>query len=303
MLSTVFSTVSATLFSFRRKSKIDRKKSLAITIDYHTHHVRCGHAQGQIEDYVKAAISRGLTEIGISDHSPLYYLDGNDPIPGQAMAKNELDQYVEEVLSLKARYAGQINVKLGLESDYIESMEAFYADIFAKYPFDYVIGSVHQVFDSHVYDHRRWSAKPDPMSIYAEYYRLVAKSARSGLFDILGHTTAILAYSPRPIPAEIEALQDEALAAIRESDVCVEVNTSGYRKMRTEPFPSPRMIDKAVELGIPLTFSSDSHRPDEVAHAREQTEALFVARGVMSLATFESRQRTPAPLVFQPVLL
>ncbi len=276
---------------------------MAITIDYHTHNVRCGHAQGQIEDYVKAAIARGLTEIGVSDHSPLYYMDGNDPIPGQAMAKDELDQYVEEVLALKARYAGQIAVRLGLESDYIEGMEAFYAGILAKYPFDYVIGSVHHVLDSHVYDHRRWSAKPDPMSVYAEYYRLVQQSARSGLFDILAHTTAILAYSPRPVPAEIEALQDEVLNVVRETGVCIEVNTSGYRKMRTEPFPSPRMIGKAVELGIPLTFSSDSHRPDEVAYAREQADALFVANGVTALATFEARQRTLMPLIFQPVLL
>jgi histidinol-phosphatase (PHP family) len=274
-----------------------------ITTDYHTHNVRCGHAQGQIEDYVKAAISRGLTEIGISDHSPLYYLEGNDPTPGQAMAKNELEAYVEEVLTLKARYVGQIDVKLGMESDYIEGMESFYADIFAKYPFDYVIGSVHHVSNAHVYDHRRWGSKPDPMAVYAEYYRLVEKSARSGLFDILGHTTAILAYAPRPIPAEIEALQDKALDVIRATGVCIEVNTSGYRKMRTDPFPSSRMIGRAVELGIPLTFSSDAHRPDEVAHAREQTEALFVARGVTSLATFDRRQRTLVPLVVMPVVL
>src|SRR5260221_1216808 len=111
-----------------------------ITLDYHTHHARCGHAQGQIEDYIKAALSKGLTEIGISDHSPLYYLDGNDPQPQSAMAKNELDGYVEEVLKLKAKYAGQIMVRLGIESDYLEGMEDFYAAIFAKYPFDYVIG-------------------------------------------------------------------------------------------------------------------------------------------------------------------
>ncbi len=276
---------------------------MAITVDYHTHNVRCGHAQGQIEDYIRTAISHGLTEIGISDHSPLYYMEGNDPIPGQAMAKNELEQYVEEALNLKARYTGQIDVKLGLESDYIEGMESFYADILAKYPFDYVIGSVHHVLNTHVYDHRRWTAKPDPMAVYAEYYRLVQKSARSGLFDILAHTTAILAYSPRPIPAEVEALQDEALEAIRETGLCVEVNTSGFRKMRTDPFPSSRMITKAVELGIPLTFSSDSHRPDEVAYAREQTEALFVARGVTSLATFNARQRTLIPMAVAPVVL
>ena len=274
-----------------------------ITVDYHTHHSRCGHAQGHIEDYVKTAISRGLTDIGISDHSPLYYLEGNDPQSNQAMAKDELEGYVEEVLSLKERYAGQINIRLGMESDYIEDMEDFYRETLNKYPFDYVIGSVHHVLGAHVYHAQRWNSKPDPMAVYAEYYRLVKKSALSGLFDILGHTTAILAYSPRPIPSEIEALQDDALETVRDAGVCIEVNTSGFRKMRTDPFPSARMIEKATALGIPLTFSSDAHRPDEVAYAREQTEALFIASGVMSLACFMRRQRVLIPLVTEPVVL
>lgn len=274
-----------------------------ITVDYHTHNARCGHAQGQIEDYIKAALNRGLTEIGISDHSPLYYLDGNDPQPQSAMAKDELDGYVEEVLRLKAQYAGRIAVQLGLEADYVEGMEPFYAEILAKYPFDYVIGSVHMCLGAHVYDHRRWHNNPDPMAVFAEYYRLLEKSARSGLYDILGHSTAIIAYAPRPLPAEIEPLQDAALAAVRETGVCLEVNTSGYRKMRTEPFPSGRMIHRAQELGIPLTFSSDAHNPGEVAHSREQVETLFIASGVTALATFEGRQRTLLPLVPEPLRL
>jgi histidinol-phosphatase (PHP family) len=273
-----------------------------ITVDYHTHHNRCGHAQGQIEDYINMALARGLTEIGISDHSPLYYLDGNDPQPGSAMAKDELEGYVEEVLCLKARYAGQIDVRLGLESDYVEAMEAFYADVLAQYPFDYVIGSVHMVLGTNIFDASRWRTTPDPMVVYAEYYRLIQKSARSGLFDILGHTTAILAYSPRPVPAEVEALQDETLDVIRETGVCMEVNTSGYRKAQADPFPSPRMVARAVELAIPLTFSSDAHRPNEVAYAREQVETLFVAKGLTSMAHFEGRQRTLVPFVVETSL-
>ena len=274
-----------------------------ITVDYHTHHNRCGHALGQIEDYIKMALSCGLIEIGISDHGPLYFLDGNDPQPGLAMAKDELEGYVEEVLSLKARYAGQIAVRLGLESDYVEDMEAFYADVFAQYPFDYVIGSVHMALGASVYDAGRWQHTPDPVAVYADYYRLVQKSARSGLFDILGHTTAILAYSPRPVPAEIEVLQDETLDVIGETGVCMEVNTSGYRKMGADPFPSPRMIARAVELAIPLTFSSDAHRPDEVAYAREKIETLFVAKGLTSIAHFERRQCTLEPFVVETTLV
>lgn len=40
--------------------------------DLHTHHERCGHADGTIEDYITAALDAGLQAIGISDHSPYF---------------------------------------------------------------------------------------------------------------------------------------------------------------------------------------------------------------------------------------
>lgn len=279
---------------------------MIITTDYHTHNQRCGHAQGRIEDYIRAAIAKGLTEIGISDHSPLYWMDGNDPIPGLAMAKDELDGYVEETLRLKAQYADQIAVRLGLECDYVETMEDFYRDVLAKYPFDYVIGSVHHVNGRNVYDTRMWDnreLRANPMPVYNEYYRLVVKSAQSGLFDILAHTTAVTAYAPKPIPAAIEALQDEALAQIAETGVCVEINTSGYRKMVTDPFPTARMITRAHQLGIPLTFSSDSHRPDEVGFAADKVMPILTSAGVTQLATFEGRKRSAYQLINNAVVL
>lgn len=266
--------------------------SRMITVDYHTHNARCGHAQGTIEAYIQSAIAKGLTEIGISDHAPLYWREGNDPEPRLAMAKDELDGYVAEALRLKQQYANQIIVRVGLEADYVEAMESAYAEVFNQYPFDYVIGSVHWINDKNLFDTSRWSSRPDPLPIYAEYYRLVKQSARSGLFQVLGHTSAIVAYAPQPFPAELVALQDDALATIKACDVALEVNTSGYRKMHTEPFPNERMLARAIEFGIPLTFSSDAHRPDEVGFARDKVEALLIKYGVEQLATFADRQRS-----------
>ncbi|MBO9310095.1 MAG: histidinol-phosphatase [Chloroflexi bacterium] len=262
-----------------------------IAIDYHTHHARCGHAQGQIEDYIKQALALGLSEIGISDHAPIYWQDGDDPMPGAAMPKAELPAYVDEVLRLKARYAGRIAVRLGLEVDYIEGAEAACAAMLSPYPFDYLIGSVHYVHGRNIYSTQLWDGVRDPMPIYAEYYRLLAKSAQCGMFDIIAHSTAVIAFAPKPIPQAIEPLQEAALAALREADVCMEINTSGYRKVGAEPFPSERMIALAHKLGIPLTFSSDAHRPDEVAHGRDRVAVLLSKLGVTELACFENRQR------------
>jgi histidinol-phosphatase (PHP family) len=267
-----------------------------ITTDYHTHNSRCGHAQGQIEEYVKAALAKGFTEIGISDHAPIYWMGGNDPIPTIAMAKDELNGYVNEVLALKAKYAGQIEVRLGLESDYVEDMEPFYAEVLARYPFDYVIGSVHFCLGHNIYDPRHWQDVSDPMTVYVEYYRLVEKSARSGLFNIIAHPTGVTAYAPRPIPVAIEPLQDALLLVMRESGVTLEVNTSGYRKAGSEPFPTVRMITQAHELGIPLTFSSDAHAPDQVGYGRDKVEAIFAELCLTEIASFANRQRIMLPL-------
>lgn len=86
--------------------------------DLHTHHDRCGHAIGSMEDYIKAAVSYGLQAIGVSDHSPFFASQEDRAKPRIAMAKSEFSNYVQEVLKLKEIYQDQIEVLLGVESDF-----------------------------------------------------------------------------------------------------------------------------------------------------------------------------------------
>ena len=84
--------------------------------DLHTHHFRCGHADGNIRDYIEAAIAADLQVIGISDHTPYFGSPEEQPFPAISMAKADLAGYVEEVLALKKEYEGKIKVLLGIES-------------------------------------------------------------------------------------------------------------------------------------------------------------------------------------------
>ena len=93
-----------------------------IKIDYHTHHYRCGHARGTIEDYIRRAIELGLEEIGISDHLPLYFREGNDPGPGSAMAKHELPEYVDEVLALTVMTQAKLHIRESVLNHSSENM-------------------------------------------------------------------------------------------------------------------------------------------------------------------------------------
>lgn len=254
---------------------------MAILFDYHTHNRRCGHAAGEIADYVEAAKLLGLGELGISDHAPTLFREGDDPAPGTTMAKSEIGDYVSETLALKERYAGQVNVKLGIEADFVEGFEEAYAQLLAAHPFDYVLGSVHWVFDVNIFHRPRWESA-DAAQTYREYYRLIVASVRSGLFDILSHPTAVEAYGPPIDDALADQLYPGVVEAVRKAGMAVEVNTSGFRKMPPgpersgdDPFPNRRMLRLLADAGVPLTFGSDAHRPDEVGFAQGRVEALL----------------------------
>lgn len=246
-----------------------------LPFDHHTHHERCGHARGEIEDYIQAALALGMTEIGISDHSPLYWREGDHPQPGSAMPRSALSEYVEEVLRLKHEYRGRIRVLLGLEADYAEGMEETYREVRDAYPWDYWIGSVHYTLGSHIYDRNLWNERPDPEPVYSAYYRLIRKSAESGLFDILGHISGITVHGPKPDSRFLSAEFALTSKAIAQSGVAIEINASGVRKGTGAPFPHPELLRRCLDEGVPLTYGSDSHLPSEVGHSRDTVAPLL----------------------------
>ncbi|WP_434748529.1 histidinol-phosphatase HisJ [Paenibacillus amylolyticus] len=270
-------------------------------IDYHTHHERCGHAVGQLEEYVQRGIEIGLSQIGLSDHMPLLHVDPAAYYPEMAMPMDELPRYVEECFSLKEKYRGQIDVRVGLEGDYIEGWETEIGSIIERYPWDYVIGSVHFLGEWDITDFRQthhWEGK-DVLGVYRQYYDAVSKAAATGMYDIIGHSDVIKRFGYVPSPDQTEeriALENAALQAIAKSGCAMELNASGLSKPCAEMFPSRRMLTEALRLDIPLTMGSDAHDPMKLGDYLPEAEALLHELGCEQVAVFESRQRTFIPL-------
>ncbi|SCZ13034.1 histidinol-phosphatase (PHP family) [Paenibacillus polysaccharolyticus] len=270
-------------------------------IDYHTHHERCGHAVGKLEEYVQRGIAIGLSQIGLSDHMPLLHVDPAEYYPEMAMPMAELPRYVEECFILKERYRGQIDVRVGLEGDYIEGFESEIRSIIERYPWDYVIGSVHFLGEWDITDFRQthhWEGK-DVLEVYRQYYDAVSKAAATGLYDIIGHSDVIKRFGYVPSPEQNEeriALENAALQAIAKSGCAMELNASGLSKPCAEMFPSRRMLTEAIRLGIPLTMGSDAHDPMKLGDYLPEAEALLHELGCKEVAVFESRQRSFIPL-------
>jgi histidinol-phosphatase (PHP family) len=67
---------------------------------------------------------------------------------------------------------------------------------------------------------------------------------------------------------------------------------AGYRKPCQEPYPSPSILKAAFDLGIPITFGSDAHNPEQIGLFREEVERLAKSIGYTECAYFTKRQRT-----------
>ncbi len=256
-------------------------------IDYHTHTSLCGHAIGKMEDYVQEALRCGLDEIGLSDHLPIK--GGKES--NISMALEELPVYVSEVERLREEFP-EISIKLGIEADYVPGNESYLREILASYPFDYVIGSVHYIgtwaFD-HPDERDRWK-NSDIDAVYKNYFGLLRKSARSGLFDIVGHSDLVKKFGYRS-EADLSNELNDTAQVFAKCDVAVEINTSGLRKRVREIYPSQAILTIYQKYNIPIVFGSDAHAPEDVG--RDFDKAISLARecGYKSYVTFNQRER------------
>ena len=265
--------------------------------DYHVHTSRCGHAGGATRDYIERAVSVGLAEIAITDHIPLYFLPEAERDPSLAMREDQFDEYLEEVRALQREYEGRIAVRLGLEADFAEGHEAALARFLGRADWDLVLGSVHWVAGGWIDAPGSGArfAREGTQRLYAEYYRLLARAADTGFFDVLTHFDLPKKHGHRP-PVPAEEAERAAIEAARLAGCAVEISSAGLRKPVGELYPEPRLLRKLVAAGVPVTFSSDAHAPAEVGWGYDRTVAAARDAGAREFVTIERRRKMGHPL-------
>jgi histidinol-phosphatase (PHP family) len=241
---------------------------------------------------VEKAIERGISEIAFTDHIPLYFLPPEKRDPKLAMREEQFDGYVAEVRALQQEFAGAIAIRLGLEADYAEGFEEDLARWLGRVEWDLVLGSVHWVAGDWIDSPgaRDRFSREGTEFLYREYYRLLAKAARTGFFDVLTHFDLPKKFGVRP-GAPLESDEDRAIEAARAARCAVEISSAGLRKPIAEMYPEARILRKLVAAGVAVTFSSDSHAPAEIGWGYAKIAAEARSCGVREFATFERRKR------------
>jgi len=263
-------------------------RRVPLPADYHMHTPLCRHATGEPAELAAQAVKLGLPEIGFSEHNPMIRDDYDD----WHMLRSDLDAYVEKVARARREHPG-LSIKLALEIDFIPGQEPWIRDLAARHPWDYLIGAVHYVSDSWDFDNPKkvaeWERR-DPAEVWAEYFDRLTRAAESGLFDIIAHPDLCKKFGFYP-KQECTPLFLRFLKAVNQNDLAMELNTAGLRKPCQEIYPSPKIVQLAAQLGVPITFGSDAHAPGEVGMNFADAVKLARSAGYSQCCRFTQRRR------------
>jgi len=263
--------------------------SAPVLYESHSHTPLCKHAVGDPAEYAAVAEQRGLKGIIITCHAPLPDGLGID----HRMAPEDFGRYVDLVAAAREAFAGRVDVRLGLESDYFPGIERWTEKLHARAPLHHVLGSVHM----QVTHYRAKYFTGDFLAYQRTYFEHLAESAETGLFDTLAHPDLVKNEAPHAwdfgrILPDIQ----RALDRIARTGVAMELNTSGLNKALPEMNPGPRMLALIRERGIPVVIGADAHRPGRVADRYEDALRLLGEMGFNTVSLFLDRRRREVPI-------
>ena len=214
------------------------------------------------EAMVGAALEKRFHTLGFSEH-------GHADYDECSMRPEQEAEYRGEILRLKRKYAGQIDILLGYEHDWLYPTADFS-------PYEYVIESVHYLHCGGEYlcvDNTRAILESaidrhfggDPYALCREYFRLICESAEKSRADVLGHIELVMKFNEKrdlfddADPRYLEAALEAAECAAR-SGRLIEINTGAIaRGYRTQPCPGARMLRRIREAGGRIIITSDCH--------------------------------------------
>jgi histidinol-phosphatase (PHP family) len=242
--------------------KIDLKS------DGHVHTTLCHHASGSMEDYVLAAIDRGLASLYFLEHLEV----GINYFECTWLTESDFARYFQEGWRLRELYGDRLFIGLGVEVGYNPERSAEILARLAEWPWDRVAVSYHfmRLGARH---YNLVSRKPVNFetlgrlglaAVLTAYFDTVLEAVETVPAEVVCHLDAAMRYHPDVRLAKSHYQQiDLILAAMARRGMALEVNASGCR-IRGEPFPARDIIMAALRRNIPLVAGSDAHRPEDV---------------------------------------
>ena len=253
-------------------------------MDYHLHTAASADSTESMERVCARAVALGLGEVCFTEH---YDTDPYDP------GYNYYDdaRYERRLAAVRRRFAGRLVIRKGLEFDFQERYAGRLADRLARYRFDYVIGSVHNVFGTIVSEALAGRGFPAD-EVYGAYFDEVRGLIATGLAHCVGHLDYVRKLCHRELAGyrygDYDGQMSDVVSRLVASGTGLEVNTR-HVGAGQPMVPGADVLRMYFEAGGRIvTLGSDAHRASGVAAGFREACGLLREAGFTEQAGFES---------------
>lgn len=239
-------------------------------------------------DMADEAVRKGLKTICFTDH-----FDKDDLEWGEE-GIFDVDAYFVEMQKLQEEYAGKLNIRIGIELGLRTYLKDYYEELTKKYPFDFVIGSVHNVPYKKDAEGNILYTDPAAEKLFTdrtdkEAYRLMMETTlenvrTSDCFQTLGHLDYVVRYGKSRKKeysyTDYADIIDEILKLLIEKEKGLEVNSAGLKYGLPFAHPHPDVLKRYRELGGEIiTIGADAHKPEHIAYDFAKAEEILKSCG------------------------
>lgn len=237
--------------------------------NYHTHTWRCQHASGEEREYVENAIQGGMKILGFSDHTPMPYENGY--VSNVKMRMDQLEDYVDTILALKSEYKGEIEIHLGLETEYYPQYFEQLCQMTGQYPIEYFLLAQH--FLGNEIDEPYSGEESKDSRTMIRYCRQVIEGMETGCFTYVAHPDLI---NFTGAPAVYDEWARKLCMQAKKQNLPLEINFMGIQEQKH--YPNRRFWKIAGEVGNTVVFGADAHQPVQVWNPEALAEAEKIVR-------------------------
>ena len=259
-----------------------------IQADMHMHTWFSTDSEACPRDMADEAVRKGLKTICFTDH-----FDKDDLEWGEE-GIFDVDAYFVEMQKLQEEYVGKLNIRIGIELGLRTYLKDYYEELTKKYPFDFVIGSVHNVPYKKDAEGNILYTDPAAEKLFTdrtdkEAYRLMMETTlenvrTSDCFQTLGHLDYVVRYGKSREKeysyTDYADIIDEILKLLIEKEKGLEVNSAGLKYGLPFAHPHPDVLKRYRELGGEIiTIGADAHKPEHIAYDFAKAEEILKSCG------------------------
>lgn len=245
----------------------------------HTHFSYDAAKDSSADALCRRAIELGITDLCITDHCDM------DSATGGLLYPYDEDAAWGEALEAKDRYRDRLNLMLGIELGNAHHAPKKAAEVLARHPYEFVIGSLHNLRG--MLDFWDFEFRPMPQKEIESFFGRMLGETRELIavpgLTTLGHLTYMLRYvalagrtfDMQPWFDRIEPLFRDVVAR----GLALEINVSTLWKGLGFSMPSLELLRLYRDCGgRVVTIGSDAHSPADLG--RSIDEGLSILRAV-----------------------